>query len=149
MRELSKQVVDDFRLQMSAKNIALALEAPDNLPEAWVDPERIAQVLRNLLSNAMHYTPEGGSIRVRLNAAADGISVSVIDTGIGIPPDDLNRVFDRFYRVDRSRTRSTGGSGLGLAIVKQLVEAQDGKVWAESVLGKGSTFSFTVPYANS
>ncbi|MDO8715203.1 MAG: ATP-binding protein, partial [Dehalococcoidales bacterium] len=146
MRDLSKQVVDDFCLQMSAKNIALALEASDNLPEAWVDPERTAQVLRNLLSNAMHYTPEGGSIRVRLNPAADGVVVSVIDTGVGISPDDLAHVFDRFYRVDRSRTRSTGGSGLGLAIVKQLVEAQGGKVWAESIFGKGSTFSFQVPY---
>ena len=146
MKELSKQVVDDFRLQMSAKNIAVALEAPDNLPEARVDPERTAQVLRNLLSNAMHYTPEGGSIRVQLNSDRDGVVVSVVDTGIGIPPDVLPRVFDRFYRVDRSRTRSTGGSGLGLAIVEQLVEAQGGKVWAESVFGKGSTFSFRVPY---
>ena len=149
MKALSKQVVDDFRLQMSAKNIALALEASDNLPEAWVDPDRTAQVLRNLLNNAMHYTPEGGSIRVQLNSDRDGVVVSVVDTGIGIPPDVLPRVFDRFYRVDRSRTRSTGGSGLGLAIVKQLVEAQGGKVWAESVLGKGSTFSLRLPYPRS
>ena len=149
LKELSAQVIDNFRPQFSVKNIAVALESPDNLPEAWVDPERIAQVLRNLLSNAMHYTPEGGSIRVLLNSAADGITVSVVDTGIGIPPDDLPHVFDRFYRVDRSRTRSTGGSGLGLAIVKQLVEAQGGKVWAESIFGKGSTFSFQVPYPHS
>ena len=85
-------------------------------------------------------------MRRRLASAADGVVVSVIDTGVGISPDDLSHVFDRFYRVDRSRTRSTGGSGLGLAIVKQLVEAQGGKVWAKSVSGKGSTFSFQVPY---
>lgn len=149
LKKLSSQVIDNFRTQLSARNIAVELESPDNLPEAWVDPERTAQVLRNLLSNAMHYTPEGGSIKVRLNSTTEGVIVSVIDTGSGIPPDDLPHVFDRFYRVDRSRTRSTGGSGLGLAIVKQLVEAQGGKVWVESIFGKGSTFSFTVPYSHS
>lgn len=149
LKELSLRVIDDFRTQLTAKNIAVALEASDNLPEAWVDPERTAQALRNLLSNAMHYTPEGGSIKLTLNSDNNGVIVSVIDTGIGIPPDDLPRIFDRFYRVDRSRTRSTGGSGLGLAIVKQLVEAQGGKVWAESIFGKGSTFSFHVPYHRS
>ena len=149
LKELSSRVIDDFRSQFTAKNIAVALESSVNLPEAWVDPERTAQVLRNLLSNAMHYTPEGGSIKLTLNSDNNGVIVSVIDTGIGIPPDDLPRIFDRFYRVDRSRTRSTGGSGLGLAIVKQLVEAQGGKVWAESIFGKGSTFSFYVPYHRS
>ena len=146
LKKLSSEVVDDFRNQLAVKNITIGLEAAEKPPEAWVDPERTAQVLRNLLSNAIHYTPGGGSVSVRLAAAADGVVVSVIDTGVGISPDDLSHVFDRFYRVDRSRTRSTGGSGLGLAIVKQLVEAQGGKVWAESVLGKGSTFSFQVPY---
>lgn len=149
LKKLSSQVIDNFRPQLSARNIAVELDSPDGLPDVWVDPERTAQVLRNLLSNAMHYTPEGGSIKVRLNSTTEGVIVSVIDTGSGIPPDDLPRVFDRFYRVDRSRTRGTGGSGLGLAIVKQLVEAQGGKVWVESILGKGSAFSFQVPYPQS
>ncbi len=148
LRSLSLQVIDGFQTQLASKNISVALEAPNDLPQAWVDPDRTAQVIRNLLSNAFHYTPEGGNITIRLTCDSDGITVSVIDTGVGIPSEDLPHVFDRFYRVDRSRTRSTGGSGLGLAIVKQLVEAQDGRVWADSAKGKGSTFAFRVPYVS-
>ncbi|HEY83005.1 MAG TPA: HAMP domain-containing protein [Dehalococcoidia bacterium] len=147
LKEVSRQVIDGFQAQMAAKKVNLRLEAPDDLPQAWVDPERIAQVMRNLLSNALRYTPESGDITVRLTPGSDGITVSVTDTGAGIAPKDLPYIFDRFYRVDRSRTRSTGGSGLGLAIVKQLVEAQGGRVWAESTPGKGSTFAFHVPYS--
>ncbi len=146
LRSLSLQVIDGFQTQLASKNISVELEASNNLPQAWVDSDRTAQVIRNLLSNAFHYTPEGGNITIRLASDSDGITVSVIDTGVGIPSEDLPHVFDRFYRVDRSRTRSTGGSGLGLAIVKQLVEAQNGRVWATSVKGKGSTFAFRVPY---
>ncbi|MFC1977471.1 sensor histidine kinase [Chloroflexota bacterium] len=146
LRGLSLQVIDGFQTQLVSKNISLAIEAPNDLPHAWVDSERTAQVMRNLLSNAFRYTPDGGNITVQLTPDSDGITVSVIDTGAGIPPEDLPHVFDRFYRVDRSRTRSTGGSGLGLAIVKQLVEAQDGHVWVDSTEGKGSTFAFRVPY---
>ena len=149
LKKLASKVADDFRTQFTARNITVSVEGPDSLPYAWVDSDRTEQVLRNLLSNAMHYTPDGGNIKVKLSPAAEGVVVSVIDTGIGISPDDLPRVFDRFYRADRSRTRSTGGSGLGLAIVKQLVESQGGEVWAESTPGKGSTFSFRVPYARS
>ncbi len=105
--------------------------------------------MRNLLSNAAHYTPEGGNITIRLTAETAGITTSVLDTGVGIPPESLPYVFDRSYRVDRSRRRSTGGSGLGLTIVKQLVEAQDGRVWVDSVVGKGSTFVFQLPYSSS
>ncbi|MBI4283902.1 MAG: HAMP domain-containing protein [Chloroflexi bacterium] len=146
LRNVAQQVIDGFQTQLAAKKVSLALEAPNDLPQAWVDPDRTAQVLRNLLSNACHYTPEGGNITIRLTADDDGITVLVADTGVGIPPEDLPYVFDRFYRVDRSRTRATGGSGLGLTIVKQLVEAQNGRVWAESTEGKGSIFSFRVPY---
>ncbi len=145
LKELSQEVIDGFQAQLASKNISVALDASNDLPQAWADPDRTAQVMRNLLSNAFHYTPEGGNITVRLTPDGDGITVSVTDTGAGIPPQDLSYVFDRFYRVDRSRTRSTGGSGLGLAIVKQLVEAQDGRVWADSTVGRGSTFSFHLP----
>ena len=148
LRSLSLQVIDGFQTQLASKNISVALEAPHDLPQAWVDPDRTAQVMRNLLSNAFRYTPEDGNITIRLTAGNDGITVAVTDTGAGIPPEDLPHVFDRFYRVDRSRTRSTGGSGLGLAIVKQLVEAQDGRVWADSTEGKGSTFAFRVPHVS-
>ena len=147
LRSLSLQVSSGFQTQLAAKKLSLALEAADDLPPAWLDPERTAQVMRNLLSNAIHYTPEGGSIFIRLASDNNGVTVSVIDTGSGIPPEDRPHVFDRFYRVDRSRTRSSGGSGLGLAIVKQLVEAQNGRVWLDSNEGKGSTFSFRIPYS--
>lgn len=136
--------------QAQAKNIALSLELAPGLPPAAVDPDRIGQVLRNILSNALRYTPEGGSIRIAAATSpghdgASQITVSLSDTGAGIPPEELSRVFDRFYRADPSRARGTGGSGIGLAIVKQLVEAHGGTVWAESVLGRGSTFHFRIP----
>lgn len=146
LKEVSSQVIDGFQTQFAAKNLRVTLEAAEDLPPAWVDSDRTAQVIRNLVSNAFNYTPEGGSISLRLTPGSDGITVSVIDTGSGIPAEDLPHVFSRLYRVDRSRTRSTGGSGLGLAIVKQLVEAQGGRVWAESQPGQGATFSFLVPY---
>jgi signal transduction histidine kinase len=119
------------------------------LTPTTVDPDRIEQVLRNLLTNALHYTPEGGRVTVSVVPDGGSITVAVTDTGPGIPPENLPRLFDRFYRVDRSRTRSTGGSGLGLAIVKQLVEAQGGRVWATSQAGKGSTFLFRLPIVSS
>lgn len=146
MREVSSQVIDGFQTQFATKNLKVSLEATEDMPLAWVDSDRTAQVIRNLVSNAFNYTPEGGSITLRLTPGREGITVSVIDTGSGIPADDLPHVFNRLYRVDRSRTRSTGGSGLGLAIVKQLVEDQGGRVWVESQPGQGATFSFLVPY---
>jgi two-component system, OmpR family, sensor histidine kinase BaeS len=149
LKDLSLRVLDGFSTQMAAKNITPALDAHGNLPEVIADPDRTAQVLRNLINNALQFTPEGGNIAVRLTAENEGVTTSVIDTGIGIPADVLPHVFDRFYRVDRSRNRSTGGSGLGLAIVKQLVEAQAGRVWAESAQGNGSTFSFWLPVSTS
>ncbi len=142
---LARQVVDGFQTQFTAKSISVALESPERLLLAWADPDRTAQVMRNLLNNALNYTPEGGGITIKLTSDRESVIVSVVDTGAGIPPEDLPHIFDRFYRVDRSRTRSTGGSGLGLAIVKQLVEAQGGRVWVDSVMGKGSTFSFGLP----
>ncbi len=149
LKKLSSRVVEGMRTQFASKNIDLELEAPDSLAQALVDPDRIEQAIRNLLSNAYRYTPEGGHVMVRLVTDREGVVASVADTGMGIAPEDLPRVFERFYRVDRSRTRRTGGSGLGLAIVKQLVEAQGGHVWATSQAGKGSTFFFRLPIVSS
>lgn len=146
LKRLTARAIEGLQTQLGSKNISVAIEAADNIPPAQADPDRTAQVLRNLLNNALQYTPEGGMIRVQLATEADGIVVSVVDSGPGIPPEALPYIFDRFYRVDRSRTRSTGGSGLGLTIVKQLVEGQGGGVWVESVVGEGSTFSFRLPY---
>ncbi len=147
LKEVCQQVVRGFQPQLADRGVHLSLEAPGALPAVRADADRTAQVLRNLLSNAAHYTPDGGSITVSAQAEPGGVAVTVADTGSGIPAEDLPRVFDRFYRVDRSRARSSGGSGLGLAIVRQLVEAQGGGVRAESVPGQGSTFSFCLPYS--
>ena len=146
-KDLARKVIGEFQTQFAAKNITVAPIFPSDLPPVRADAERTAQVIRNLLSNALQYTPEGGKVSVQLSGGHDGITLSVTDNGSGIPAEDLGHVYERFYRVDRSRSRDTGGSGLGLAIVKQLVEAQGGHVRAESTAGKGSTFSFCLPYA--
>ncbi|MEW6309191.1 MAG: ATP-binding protein [Bacillota bacterium] len=109
------------------------------------DGDRIAQVLLNLLDNGLRYSPSGGALTVLTEASKGEVTVSVADTGPGIAPGELTRVFERFYRVDKARTRSQGGTGLGLAIVKRLVEAHGGRVWVESAEGHGSVFRFTLP----
>jgi signal transduction histidine kinase len=115
------------------------------LPAVLADPERVGQVLRNLLSNALHHTPPEGRITVEARATPEGVEVAVSDTGSGLAPEQAQYVFERFYRADPSRNRATGGAGLGLAIVKQLVEAHGGRVWLESQAGQGTTVRFTLP----
>lgn len=131
------------------KGITLSVAVPDKLPPVMADPERIGQVLRNLLVNALTHTPEGGTITTSAALAEDPtyLAVTVADTGPGIPEDHLPHVFDRFYRADPSRTRATGGAGLGLAIVRQLVVAHGGTVGVESEPGAGARFTFTLPVA--
>lgn len=111
------------------------------------DRERIIQVLHNLLGNAIRYTERGGHVRLSAREGAGEVQVEVADTGSGIPADELPQIFDRFHRVDRSRSRATGGAGLGLAIVKHLVEAHGGRVWARSDVGAGTTVGFALPAA--
>jgi signal transduction histidine kinase len=149
LKKLSSRIIEVMGLQFSSKNIDLALEVSDSLAQVFVDPDRIEQVLRNLLSNAYLYTPEDGRVMLKLITDGEDVVASVTDTGAGIPPKDLPHIFERFYRVDRSRTRRTGGSGIGLAIVKQLVEAMGGRVWATSEASKGSTFFFRLPIVHS
>jgi two-component system OmpR family sensor kinase len=127
--------------------VHLTVQAAD-LPAVQADPDRVAQVLHNLLANALRYTPAGGSITVTASATNEGVEVTVVDTGEGIAPEALSHIFDRFWRADRSRSHGehwTGGSGLGLSIAQSLVRAQGGRIWAESTVGKGSTFHFTLP----
>jgi signal transduction histidine kinase len=133
------------------KGIALRAALPDDLPPALADPERIGQVLRNLLANALTHTPAGGTVTTTARAAEDRsfLEVTVADSGSGIPAEHLPHVFDRFYRADPSRTRATGGAGLGLAIVRQLVVAHGGEVGAESEPGSGARFRFTLPVAGA
>ncbi len=142
-----EQAVAMFRPQADAKGLTLEVVLPDDLPLVDVDRERIGQVLRNLLANALAYTPAGGRITITAKARGSEVVVAVRDTGAGIPAEHLPYVFDRFYRADRARARQTGGAGLGLAIVKQLVLAHGGTVTAESTPGQGSTFTFTLPIA--
>ncbi len=134
-------------LQPLATEHAVNLQSSvaNHLSDVYVDAERIGQILRNLLSNAVEYTPPGGQVAIKASQVDQHIQVSVYNNGVGIAPEHLPNVFERFYRVDSSRTRATGGSGLGLAIVKQLVEAHGGRVWAESVPEKDATFFFTLP----
>jgi len=120
--------------------------APSEM-EAWCDDEAISQILSNLLDNAIKYTPAGGKITLGATAIDGFIELYVRDTGIGIPAEDLPRLFERFYRVDKARSRDLGGTGLGLSIVKHLVAAQNGTIRVESGVNQGSTFFFTLPAA--
>jgi two-component system phosphate regulon sensor histidine kinase PhoR len=122
---------------------------PDEQVAAWADEEALEQILDNLLDNAVKYTPDGGKIEVGWRADDHAITVEVRDTGIGIPEPDLPRIFERFYRVDKARSRELGGTGLGLAIVKHLTQALNGTVRASSRLGSGTTFTVTLPRATS
>jgi signal transduction histidine kinase len=128
-----------------AKEVSLAVELPERLPPVNIDARRVGEVLRNLLENAVEHTGKGGSITVAARQQGSWVEVSVADTGEGIPAEELPNIFERFYRVDKSRARATGGSGLGLTIAKRLVEAHGGRIEAQSQPGKGSRFSFTIP----
>jgi len=122
------------------RTMSLLHSAAPNLPRAMADPDRLTQVLTNLVRNAVNNTPDGGIISVETTLAGDHVVITVSDTGIGIDPQDLLRIFDRFYRTDQSRGRDTGGSGLGLAIVRDLLTAMGGSITAESMPGVGSVF---------
>jgi len=132
--------------QFEEKGVSLTVQIPPDLPQVQVDMDRMGQVLLNLVGNALQYTPTGGSVHVKAAQQKDEIQIDITDTGIGIPPEHLPHLFTRFYRADKSRSRSGGGSGIGLTIARHLVEAHGGRIWVESQgAGKGSTFSFTIP----
>ena len=147
--DVIRQVLQVLNSQSASHEVTLTADVPADVPPVFADPDRLAQIVRNLLVNALTYTPAGGTITVGARVAAADVEISVRDTGIGIAPEHLPFVFDRFYRVDKSRTRTTGGAGLGLAIVKHWVEAHGGRVWVESAPGQGSTFAFTLPIATA
>jgi signal transduction histidine kinase len=142
---LVRQAVSPWQPKMAAKDISLSLDVPDDLPPVKIDWQRVNQVLHNLLENAVAHTPKGGSISVAATELEGWVEISVADTGEGIPAADLPNIFERFYRVDKSRARITGGSGLGLTIAKRLIEAHGGQITVESKLGRGTCFSFTLP----
>jgi signal transduction histidine kinase len=129
-----------------AQGIVFRTDLPPDLPPVWADHDRLAQILLNLAGNALRYTPSGGTITIGAEQLDGAVEIFVRDTGIGIPAEHLPHLFERFYRVDKSRTRSSGGTGIGLTIVRHLVHAHGGEVWAESDgAGKGTTFRLTLP----
>lgn len=142
--EVLGQVVEAHRGAAEAAGVTLALRAESD-PEADVDPVRIRQLIGNLVSNAIRHTPEGGSVTVRIRSDGERLAIEVTDTGTGIAAEDLPKVFDRFWRADGSRTRSTGGTGLGLSIARQLARAHGGDITVVSRPGHGSTFTVDLP----
>lgn len=149
LRALAEDTVDELlrRSQEESKPMAIMLDAPPDLPPAHGDPERIRQIFANLTDNAYNYTPAGGEIEITIQVVNDMLQVAVRDNGIGIPPENLHRVFERFYRGEDALVLATPGTGLGLSIVEQLVKMHHGEIWAESegIPGRGSTFYFTLP----
>ena len=144
---LVRTVTKRLTPQAESKRISLDLDLAPDLPRILADEDRAVQVLTNLTGNAMQYTPEGGKITISAKRINSEVLIAVHDTGIGIPPEHLARIFDRFYRVDKSRSRqSGGGSGIGLTIARALTDAHGGRIWAESTgEGQGSTFVITLP----
>lgn len=135
--------------QFEEKEVELNVNLPADSPRVYADEDRLGQILLNLIGNALQYTPSGGKVTVQAKVTQGEIEIAVADTGIGISAAHLPHLFDRFYRVDKSRSRAGGGSGIGLTIAKHLVEAQGGRIWVESEgEGKGSTFRFTLPRAH-
>lgn len=146
LRRIVNSVATLFQHDAQAKNVHIAVEVPARLPRLVIDGERIEQVLVNLVGNALKFTGSGGSIVVAVRPTESGAVVSVSDTGIGIAQEDLGQIFDEFAQVRRQAAeRQREGSGLGLAIARRIVEAHHGTLEVESEVGRGSTFSFTLP----
>jgi len=143
---LSK-AVEDLKPQANQKNIVLTLTAPDNIPAVLADPIRLGEVAINLLANAINYTPPGGKVEMSVKLSPVDVETSVTDTGIGIPKEAIPHLFGKFFRVSNSLQQGKKGTGLGLYISKSIVEKLHGKIWVESEVGKGSTFSFSLPVA--
>jgi signal transduction histidine kinase len=146
--DVIRNTVDALGLAAEAEQVVLTARLPDNIPVVQADPQRVAQVLRNLLINALRHTPPGGSVTAEAHLADGFVEIAVADTGEGIGPDDLSHVFERFWRADPARVRGdrfADSTGLGLSVAQSLVEAQGGRIWAESTLDEGATFRFTLP----
>ncbi len=142
-RDLLTLANDRLKMQAERAQVKLILECSDDLPAIQADPPRLGQVMVNLLHNAIKFTPANGEVTLSAHQQGEMIEFIVQDSGVGIPADDLPRIFERFYKTDRAR--SSGGTGLGLAIARHLVEAHGGKIWVESIEERGSTFHFTIP----
>lgn len=158
VQQLLQAPIERFRGQARRDDIEITLEIADHLPQVLADADRVQQVINNLIHNALKFTPKKGRIVIQAYRAEDApeeaqkmvqqeppcVIIAVSDTGSGISPEDLPRIFERFYKSDRARTRGSSGTGLGLAIARHIVQAHNGRLWAESKLGKGSTFYFNL-----
>lgn len=155
VQEIVQVPLERSREQAERAGLELLVDIPDGLPPVLVDSERIQQVVTNLLHNAIKFTPPGGTVTLEGSVAEAGnappyeLTVSISDTGLGIAKQDLPRIFERFYKSDRARTRGRGGTGLGLAIARHIVQSHGGRLWVRSKEGKGSTFYFTLPLASA
>jgi len=145
LKDIISSASDLIMIQCKNKNIELAMKLPKAIPFVIADRSQIERVFINLLGNAVKFTPAHGKITIKANTKNGVAQVDISDTGTGIPPDALSLIFDEFYRVDNLINQQVKGTGLGLSLVKHIIEAHKGKIWAESELGKGSTFSFTLP----
>jgi signal transduction histidine kinase/ActR/RegA family two-component response regulator len=145
LREVIQEAILDTRDMAREKSLDIKLDMPVDFPPLMTDQKKLDLIVMNLLSNAIKYTPEEGHISIKAWVDGDKALVAVSDSGIGIPPEERDRIFDRFYQVEDSLTRQHGGIGLGLAIVKSFVELCQGQIWVESEVGKGSTFTFDLP----
>lgn len=143
--QLIESCLETAQHRAAEKDLRISVNTPENLPDIAADRRRLAEVLQNLLDNAIQYTLPGGHIMVSAEMGEDEVILTVSDTGIGIPKADQPRIFERFYRVDVARSREAGGTGLGLAIAKHLVEVHGGRLWVDSEVGRGSQFHFSVP----
>ncbi|WP_077298669.1 cell wall metabolism sensor histidine kinase WalK [Virgibacillus pantothenticus] len=141
------QIIDRFEMQIP-KGIHLQRELPNGSYYVWMDKDKMTQVLDNIITNAIKYSPEGGTIKLKAEYRRHHLLISIQDQGMGIAYDKLEKIFERFYRADKARTRKLGGTGLGLAIAKELVEAHHGQIWATSKEGKGTVVYFTLPLMN-
>ncbi|MBV7389385.1 MULTISPECIES: cell wall metabolism sensor histidine kinase WalK [Enterococcus] len=146
--ELVDYVLDRFDMMVTSQEKKYVIERDFTERELWVevDTDKIMQVIDNIMNNAIKYSPDGGKITAHLMETHNNVVLSITDEGLGIPKKDLDKVFERFYRVDKARARQQGGTGLGLAISKEVMKAHKGQIWVESVEGKGSTFSISLPY---
>jgi len=144
VRALAETVLAEFSARLGEKGLLAAVSAPPNLPAVCADPDLLEQALVNLIDNAVKYTDKG-RVDIRLDTVGGELRIAVSDTGIGIPAEHLERIFERFYVVDKSRSRKSGGTGLGLSIVKHIAERHGGRVSIESAAGRGTTFTLTIP----
>jgi signal transduction histidine kinase len=149
LEDLGAEALRRVEGRIRSRGLSVELSAAPHVPAAWGDPDRILQVLSNLLENAIDFTPAGGRITIAVHPEPEGVACAVRDTGVGIPAADLPHVFERLYRVEASRAREHGGTGLGLSIAKEIVEAHGGEIRLESAVGEGTVVSFTLPIAPS